>query len=102
MLDFLLMPAWVQDSQMVQVTGMCHPQLNIFFPTMVATSFPGGASHKESACQCRRCKRQEFSPGVRKIPLEMATHSSILALRIPWTEEPGGLQFTGLQIIGHD
>ena len=26
---------------------------------------------------------------------EMATHSSILAWRIPWTEEPGGLQFTG-------
>ena len=32
-------------------------------------------------------------------PLEkgMATHSSILAWRIPWTEEPGGLQFMGLQ-----
>ena len=28
---------------------------------------------------------------------EMATHSSILAWRIPWTEEPGGLQFTELQ-----
>ena len=28
---------------------------------------------------------------------EMATHSSILALRIPWTEEPGGLQSTGSQ-----
>ena len=37
-------------------------------------------------------------------PLEegMATHSSILARRIPWTEEPGGLQFTGLQRVGHD
>ena len=33
---------------------------------------------------------------------EMATHSSILAWRIPWTEEPGGLQSTGLQRIGHD
>ena len=33
---------------------------------------------------------------------EMATHSSILAWRIPWMEEPGGLQSTGLQIIGHD
>ena len=31
----------------------------------------------------------------------MATHSSILAWRIPWTEEPGGLQFIGLQRIGH-
>ena len=37
-------------------------------------------------------------------PLEkgMATHSSILALRIPWTEEPGGLQAMGLQRVGHD
>ena len=33
---------------------------------------------------------------------EMATHSSILAWRIPWTEEPGRLQSTGLQRVGHD
>ena len=33
---------------------------------------------------------------------EMATHSSTLAWRIPWTEEPGGLQSTGLQRVGHD
>ena len=33
---------------------------------------------------------------------EMATHSSILAWRIPWTEEPGGLQSTGLQSVGQD
>ena len=32
----------------------------------------------------------------------MATHSSILAWRIPWTEEPGRLQSTGLQRVGHD
>ena len=33
---------------------------------------------------------------------EMATHSSILAWRMPWTEEPGGLQSTGLQRVRHD
>ena len=33
---------------------------------------------------------------------EMATYSSILAWRIPWTEEPGGLQSMGLQRVGHD
>ena len=33
---------------------------------------------------------------------EMATHSSILAWRIPWTEEPGGLQSMGLHGVGHD
>ena len=32
---------------------------------------------------------------------EMATHSSVLAWRIPWTEEPGGLQSTGSQTVGH-
>ena len=37
-------------------------------------------------------------------PLEegMATHSSILAWKSPWTEEPGGLQSTELQRVGHD
>ena len=37
-------------------------------------------------------------------PLEkgMATHSAILAWRIPWTEEVGGLQYRGSQRVGHD
>ena len=40
----------------------------------------------------------------QKDPLEesMATHSNILAWRIPWTEEPGGLQSMGLQRVRHD
>ena len=33
---------------------------------------------------------------------ETATDSSLLAWRIPWMEEPGGLQSTGLQRVGHD
>ena len=33
---------------------------------------------------------------------EMATRSSILAWRIPWTEEPGGLQSMGSQRVGHN
>ena len=33
---------------------------------------------------------------------EMATHSSILAWKIPWTEEPDRLQFMGSQRLGHD
>ena len=32
----------------------------------------------------------------------MATHSSVLAWRVPWTEEPDGLQATGSQRVGHD
>ena len=40
----------------------------------------------------------------REDPLEegMATHSSTLAWRIPWTEKPGGLQSMGSQRVGHD
>jgi len=45
-----------------------------------------------------------FSPLSQEDPLEeeMATHSSILAWEIPWTEDPGGLQFTGWQRIRHN
>ena len=42
--------------------------------------------------------------GLRILPQlekEMATHSCILAWRIPWTEEPGGLQSMGSQSFGH-
>ena len=40
----------------------------------------------------------------REDPLgeSMATHCSVLAWRIPWTEKPGGLQCLGLQRVGHD
>ena len=33
---------------------------------------------------------------------EMATHSSVAAWRVPWTEEPGGLQSMGSKKVGHD
>ena len=46
----------------------------------------------------------QFNPWVEKIPLEkeMATHSSILAWRIPGMGEPGGLQFKGSQRVQRD
>jgi len=57
--------------------------------------FPGGSDGKEFACSDRD---QVQSLGWED-PLEkgMATHSSILDWRIPWTEEPGGLQSMGLK-----
>ena len=62
---------------------------------------PGSSVVKKSACQCRR---RGFNPWVRKTPLEkgMATHSSILAWRTAWTEDPGGLQSMGSQRGGQD
>ena len=41
-------------------------------------------------------------PGLGRSPAGNATHSHILAWRIPWTEEPGGLQSTGLHRVRHD
>ena len=64
---------------------------------------PGGANGKEPTCQCRRHEMWVLSLG-REDPLEegLVTHSSILAWIIPWTEEPCGLQFMGLQRVGHN
>ena len=64
----------------------------------------GGSSGKEPACQFRRRKRRGFDPWVGEDALEkeMVTHSSVLARRIPQTEEPGGLWFLGSQRVKHD
>ena len=61
---------------------------------------PRGSDGKESACQgvdpSSATESGRF-PGKGK-----GNHSSILAWRIPWTEEPGGLQSIGSQRVGHD
>ena len=62
--------------------------------------FAGGSDGKESAC---KQKTQVRSVGPEdSLEKGMATHSSVLAQRIPWTEEPGGLQSMGLQRVRHD
>ena len=58
------------------------------------TGFPGGSEGKASACNVGD---RGSIPG-----LEMETHSSTLAWKIPWTEEPGRLQSMGLLRVGHD
>ena len=57
-------------------------------------------SGKESACDARAARDIDSIPESED-PLEedMATHSSVLAWRIPWTEEPGGLQVIGSQRV---
>ena len=58
--------------------------------------------------QTVKCRHAVRETQVRSLswedPLEkeMATHSSTLAWKIPWTEEPGGLQSIGSQRVGHD
>ena len=62
--------------------------------------FPGGSDGKASAYNAGDRVR---SLG-QEDPLEkeMAPHSSTLAWKIPWTEDPGRLQFMGSQRVGHD
>ena len=62
--------------------------------------FPGGSNGKESACNAG-------DPGLipgsgRTLQKGMATHSNILAWRIPWTEEPGVLESIGSQRVRYD
>ena len=61
---------------------------------------------KKFVCQCRSCKLDHWrrkDPGEGRSPREgNGTHSSILAWRIPWTEEPGGIPSMGLQRVRHN
>ena len=60
-------------------------------------------SGKERACQCRRHETCVRSLGQEdSLEEEMATHSNILAWRIPWAGEPGGLQSMGSQRVRYD
>ena len=64
--------------------------------------FSGDASGKEPACQCRKQMQVRSLGQEDPLEKEMETHSDILAWRLPWTEEPGGLQSVGSQRVGHD
>ena len=66
--------------------------------------FPGSSAVKNPPAMQEMQAGDWFDPWVRKIPWrkKMATYSSILAWKTPRTEEPGGLQFVGLQRAEHD
>ena len=83
---------------------MCSPIRSlVLIITNSFLGFSGGASHREPPANAGDLRTQVQSLG-REDPLEeeMITHSSFLAWRIPWTEEPGGLQSMGLQRVGHN
>ena len=72
-----------------------QPELAIFEHGYLVRGLPWGLSGKESTCQC---SKPGFSLGQEDaMEKEMATHSSILGWKIPWTKEPGELQSMGLQ-----
>ena len=60
--------------------------------------FPGGASGKNPPANSGDLFLGQEDP----LKEDMATRSSIFAWRIPWAEEPGGLQSIGLQRVGHE
>ena len=62
---------------------------------MMYNGLPWWLSGKESTCQCRR---HRFDPALEDpLEKEMATHSSIVAWEILWTEDPSGLDSMGKQ-----
>ena len=66
---------------------------------------PGGSVVKKLPANAGDAGDVGSTPGSGRFPgssLEMATHSSILAWEIPWTEEPGGLQSMGSQRVGYN
>ena len=85
--------SWLFQSNEANFQIKSHP--------MDIAGFSGGSDGKESRYIMQETR--VWSLGC-KDPLEkgMATHSSILAWRIPWTEELGGLESMGLQRVEHD
>ena len=85
---------------MTVITKAMEGKSNKQFQHGVRAGFPGGSDSNISACNPGSLV---WSPG-QEDPLEkgLATCSGVLAWRIPWTEEPSGLQSMGLQRLEHD
>ena len=92
--------SWTRLKRLSSRSSSKHA-LNIMF---YHQGFPGGASDKEPDYQCRRQQVMWVGSLCQEDPLEegMATHSSILAWKIPWTEKPGRLLSMGSQRVGRD
>ena len=69
----------------------------------IRVGFPDGSVVRNLPASAGDAGDTGLIPGSgRSLEEEMATHSSILAWEIPWTEEPDRLQSVGLQRVGHD
>ena len=82
------------DHKELDTTEQLHFHFNFGLPTAVAQRLKHLPPMRET--WVRSLGRED------PLEKEMPTHSSILAWRIPWTEEPGRLQSTGSQRVGHD
>ena len=88
------------DSIVPAYSPQDHKELDATMPAQSSSGFPGVQTIKNLPAMQ---ETQLLSLG-KEDPLEkgMATHSSILARRIPWTEEPSRLESMGSQRVGHD
>ena len=76
------------------------PSLYVVSSCCMRLGFPGGSAVKNPPANAGDVG---LIPGLGKpLEKEMATHASVLAWEIPWTEEPGGMQFMVSQRFGHD
>ena len=99
-------------SDSAELLILFHRSLYFLFSAVVSLStlisiWPGTsavAQWLKLHLQCTSFRRLGFRSLAQEDPLEkgMATHSSVPAWRIPWTEEPGRLWSTGLQRVRHD
>ena len=79
------------------ISGVQHSASVIY--ACICVGFPGSSAGKDSVMQEALVQFLGWEDPLEK---SVATHSSILAWRILWTEESGGLQFTGSRRAGHD
>ena len=107
-MDTLLYLTWRTSKDLLDSTGnsaqyfvMTYLAKESEIGPRICMGFPGGSVVKNLPANAGDIKTRVSSLG-REDPVEegMAAHSSILAWRIPWTEEPGGLQSMGLQRAG--
>ena len=101
-----LPPLHAKSSQSTELSFLCYKQLPAGCFTHGSgymSGFPSGSVVKNPPANAGDVRDVGSIPGSEN-PLKegMATHSSTLAWRIPWTEELGGLQSMGLQRAGHD
>ena len=95
---------WVSLGKDNKVFGVTPSRLGSLTETLwsslIQRGLPHGSGSKASALEC---EDPGLIPGSERSPeKEMATHSSILAWKIPWTEEPGGLQSMESQRVRHN
>ena len=106
LLSFLNMSmSFVKFGKVLSIISSNHPSalLSLSSPSAVIYGLvllTHSSDGKESACNAGDWV--QFPSREDPLEKEMATHSSILAWRISWTEEPGGLQSMGWQSVGHD